>query len=115
MNKSDGGADLSDDGKSPPRGPCKLAGGGMRSPRSHLSRRQLGGEKNKQWSESVFDVTPCRVEPGTSDMSHRYIRHVRWYEILTINHRNRVAHNIHLHLYFITLKFYRCVLYVPSY
>jgi hypothetical protein len=47
-------------------GPCKLAGGGRRLPWT----RGWGGEKNKQWSESVFGVTPYRAEPGTSGMSH---------------------------------------------
>jgi hypothetical protein len=71
------GADLSDDGKSSPHEPCKLAGGGSRSPRSRLGRRRLGEKKNKQWSESVFGVTPYRAELGTSDMSHRWSGHVR--------------------------------------
>jgi hypothetical protein len=39
-----------------------------------------GREKNKQWSESIFGVTPYTTEPGTLDMSHGWIRHVRWFE-----------------------------------
>jgi hypothetical protein len=39
------GADLSDDGKSSPHEPCKLAGGGSRSPLSLLGRRRLGEKK----------------------------------------------------------------------
>jgi hypothetical protein len=36
------------------------------------------GEKNKQWSESVFGFTPYRAESGTSVMSHGWSGHVRW-------------------------------------
>jgi hypothetical protein len=72
------------------------------------------GEKNKQWSESVFGVMPYRAEPGTrscltdgSGMSE--------FRDLRIFHRSRAAHNIHPHPYFLTLKFHRCVSHVPSY
>jgi hypothetical protein len=74
------GADLSDDEKSHPHGPCKLAGRGRRSPGSRLGRHRLGGEKNKQWSKSILKVTPYTTEPGTSEMSHGSIGHVQWCE-----------------------------------
>jgi hypothetical protein len=38
------------------------------------------GEKNKQWSESIFGVMPYTPEPGTSDMSHGWIGYVWWFE-----------------------------------
>jgi hypothetical protein len=64
------GADLSDVRKSRPHGPCKVVGG-RRSLGSHLGHHRLGGEKNKQWSESIFEVTSYTTEPGTSNISHR--------------------------------------------
>jgi hypothetical protein len=36
-----------------------------------------GGKKNKQWSESVLEVTPYTTESGTSDMSQGSFGHVR--------------------------------------
>jgi hypothetical protein len=39
-----------------------------------------GGEKNKQWRESVLEVMPYTTEPGTMNMSHGSIGHVRWSE-----------------------------------
>jgi hypothetical protein len=35
--------DISNDGKSPPHGPCNLAGQGSRSSCNRLGRRRLGG------------------------------------------------------------------------
>jgi hypothetical protein len=42
---------------------------------------RTGEEKNKQWSESVFGVTPYRAEPGTSDMCHGWIIYYREVEL----------------------------------
>jgi hypothetical protein len=39
-----------------------------------------GGKKNKQWSENIFGFTSYTTEPGTSNMSHGWIRHIRWFE-----------------------------------
>jgi hypothetical protein len=41
------GVNLSDDGKSPPYGPCKLAGGGRRLSGCHLVHHWPGGEGEK--------------------------------------------------------------------
>jgi hypothetical protein len=73
--KFDGGADLYNDGNSPPYGPCKLARGERRSPRSHLGHRQVGERKKINNKD------------------------------LIIYHRSRAAHNIYNHPYFMNFKF----------
>jgi hypothetical protein len=82
--------------------------------RMSSSSSLTGGEKNKQWCKNVFGVTSYITEPDISHMSHRWIKHIRWFETLTI-HQNRVTHNIHHHLCFIILKFHRYISHVLNY
>jgi hypothetical protein len=42
-----------------------------------LGRRWLEGERNRSWSESVFEMRPYIAKLDMSDMSHGWIRHVR--------------------------------------
>jgi hypothetical protein len=108
------GADLSDDGKSSPHGPCKLAGGGGRSPGNHLGHCRLGERKInngvKAYSGSHLIQSNLVLRTCLTDGSDMLMV---W--DLTIYHRSRAAHNICPHPYFVTLKFRRCMSHVPSY
>jgi hypothetical protein len=64
------GTELSDAVEEFRQGPCKLAGGGRRLPRSHLGHRRLEGERNRHWSERVFEVMPYIAKLDTSDISN---------------------------------------------